>query len=177
MTWWAAYVEPKKELAVRDMIVSGLALSVFCPYEKVIRRRKVARQNKYTVEQVDLPLWPRYLFVDSDADRIGDIRRTRFVISMVSSAEEPLSVPDDIMEQLQSLAGADGLVRARDLTKPDFHGEVGDSVKLTGVLDGLVGHIASLSRLDESGIVGVWVSMLGADREVQVPYQTIELTR
>jgi transcription antitermination factor NusG len=172
MTWRAVYCESKRELLARDGLVEA-GFRVFCPFEKVTRRIKLRGQNEFRVETVNVSVFPNYLFIDSDS--VFAIESVRGVISLVCAGTNLLPIPDRVMERLFALADPHGCVGSKNSNKisSGFLGVVGSAFEFKGRLLGLIGHISSLARLDETGEVSAWVEMLGGEHEVQVSHQDV----
>lgn len=172
--WRAAYCESRRELFARDGLLAR-GFEVFCPFERVTRRRRAGLGGKFRLETVDLPVFAPYLFVRTE--QYLAVEQTPGVRSVVGIAGAPLEIPDRIIAKMQLASDAAGLVSARDITKISFSfaGKVGDAFnfKDNSLLRGLTARISSLSKLDESGELRVWVEMLGGEREISVPYTAV----
>ena len=173
MNWHAAYCEPRRELYARDNLAAR-GFEVFCPFERVTRRRCLAG-GRSRMETVDLPVFPRYLFVRTRAYMA--VEATPGVGRVVGISGRPLVVPDRIVELMRVSAEDDGLVEARDITKPSFGfaGQVGMEFRFNSksILRDLTGRISSLARLDETGEILAWVQMLGGEREISIPVSAV----
>ena len=174
MGWHAAYTEHGRELFARDNL-RARGVETICLFDSVTRRIKVRGQNAYRVVVRDEPLFPHYLFVNT-VD-YACVRETRGVVDLVKSGGVPLCMPHRVIERLRALAGPDGCMTRLDTTKPSFHfkAAAGDRVEFVkgSPLYGLIGRIASIARLDESGEVTAWVNMLGGERQIEVPYTSL----
>src|SRR5690606_5339375 len=98
-----------------------------------------------------------YMFVSLDAgrDRWRAINGTMGVRSLIMQGERPVPCPDGVVEQLQALAGNDGLIEAGgDLA-------VGDRVRV--VSGPFADSIGNLIRLDGAGRVQILLQMMRAE--------------
>jgi transcription antitermination factor NusG len=163
MTWWAAYCEPKRELLARDSLIA-LGLDVFCPFESVTRRVRVRSwANAFRVRVCEEPVFPRYLFVDGAS--VSVVRGARGVSDVVNNCGVPLELPCAVVERLRCAADARGMVSSKDISKLSFAlgWKEGDAFafKEGSRLSGLMGQIASLAKLDETGEIKAWVTLFG----------------
>lgn len=169
--WAAAYCEPRRELFARDELTAR-GYTVFCPFERVTRRRKVA--HRYRLETVDLAVFAPYLFVKTAEFKAA--AEVPGVHSIVSVAGRPLTVPDRIISRLRAVSDEQGLV-TKDITKPSFwfQGDIGHIFEfgVKSPLRGFTGKISSLAELDETGELKAWVEMLGGEREISVPLSAV----
>lgn len=174
MTWWAAYCEARRERVAKEACASA-GFDTFLPYERVKRRVRMPGGRSRLVDR-DEPVFPRYLFVD--APQALRVRESRAVITVVNACGRALAVPLDVIEALRSCASAVGQVGvARDVTRLSsrLRWAVGDAFRFgpSTPLSGFVGEISSLSKLDESGVIRAWVTMLGSRREVEVSHRAV----
>jgi transcription antitermination factor NusG len=175
LRWHAAYCESRREMKARDGLLA-LGLEVFFPFERLTQRRKL-RGGVFRIETVERPVFPNYLFVKTDAymaaeDVVG-------VSHMVASRGRPLVVPEAVIGLLRAAADQTGMVSARDISKISFSfgGRIGDrfAFKKASPLNGLIGRISSIARLDDTGTISAWVEMFGGEREVVVPHSLVSL--
>ena len=167
MSWWAAYSEARREKVARDSL-TALGLEVFLPQERETVRRKIPRVNQYRLETREVPLFPRYLFVSGELGELRAIKIARGIIDLVRCGIEPLEVPSVIIERLRA-----GLP-AKPERRLSFRGDVGDKFEFRGPFKGLIGCIKSIAELDETGNITAWVEMLGAERELEIPFQSVD---
>ena len=98
-------------------------------YEVWLPMYRKTRRHARRVESVLRPLFPRYLFVRLDvlSQPWRPILSTFGVHTMVSGAEGPRAIGDDIIQALRARADADGVFEiARSAIKP------GDQVRVQG---------------------------------------------
>lgn len=122
---------------------------VFCP------RFRKSRRHARRLENVLVPLFPRYIFVQLDltCDRWRSVQNTRGVSHMIMQGETPQPVAPGVVELLQQRTRVDGSI---DLS-PRL--EVGQSVRIThGPFADLIG---KLEKLDSAGRVRVLLDLLG----------------
>src|SRR5579864_6690885 len=131
ITWYVAYTQPHGEAKALDHLRrQGYAL--YLPrYRRFVRH---ARKRAVVLR----PLFPRYLFVGLDrlSQRWRPIRSTAGVVGLVTSGDEPVPVPAEIVETLRQRE-RDG---AFDLSSPARCLRSGDAVRVTeGPFADLVG--------------------------------------
>lgn len=93
--WYAVYTQPHREMTAREHL-ERQGFEVVAP--RYMKRRRHARR----VEDVPVPLFPRYIFacfdVEDSAWRV--IRSTRGVVEIVRRGLDPLPVPIGIVEEI-----------------------------------------------------------------------------
>ncbi len=92
--WYAVHTKPRAEEQAR----AALEHKGICVY---LPRVKVARVNPRARPVV--PLFPGYLFVNTDLEQVGQsaINRAPGVVSLVSFGSEPVLVPEPIIEHVK----------------------------------------------------------------------------
>lgn len=125
--WYAVFTVPQNEksaarhLSLRDV-------ESFLPTYQSIRVWK----NRQRV-QLDLPLFPSYLFVCIGGRERGKVLGTPGVLRIVGNSREPLPVPDSIIEFLRSGLASGKIEPYRELV-------VGQKVRIrSGAMSGLQG--------------------------------------
>lgn len=145
-TWLALYTKPHKEAFVRDRL-RGQGVDVYLPEVQVATPRRDRRLYK--------PFFPHYLFARLDAQdtRLGDLRWTPGLRSIVSANGQPVPVPDKVVLLLrQRLAAIAPLAR-----QPRFH--EGDRLRVSsGPFDGL--EAVFDRQLSPNGRVRVFLQLL-----------------
>lgn len=104
--WHVVHTQPNGE----ERAVANLARQGFTSFLPVYRRRiRHARR----VSLVARPLFPRYLFVQFDADAAPwrSISGTFGVSNLLCRGERPLAVPAGVVEAIQTRVDAEGYVR------------------------------------------------------------------
>lgn len=133
-------------------------ISAFLPFIEVIRRHRVRRVRALE------PLFPGYLFVHldpTDHREWSAVCWSPGVRRILSIAETPVPVPDEIIEVIQQ--------RVRDLgfVRPGFRFAAGSRVRIRrGPLAGLEAVFAR--PLSRQGRVRVLVELLGGRRGVEL---------
>lgn len=92
--WYAAYIKPRHERTVASSLDQR-------GYEVVFPRYLANRQWTDRVRQVELPLFPGYLFVRCDAQHRLPIVQTPGLLNLVSGRSGPIAVPDFEVENLR----------------------------------------------------------------------------
>jgi transcription antitermination factor NusG len=171
MAWRAVYcISGQEGLAAKEL--TALGHSVFYPFERFKRHKAVLGTTQ--IRWIDQALFPGYIFVESD---FIDLEFVQGAISVVRSGLRPLSIPGPVINALQRLADASGLIRSEDLTKnsSQFKGKPGDPIRIVkGPFEGLIAKIHSLSRLDETGEISAWVEAFGGSVKVDFPFTAVK---
>ncbi len=162
-SWYAVLCKPRKEIVAEENL-ERQGFRIYLPRIQVPKRRRGQWQD--VVE----PLFPRYLFVNVDADQISvaPIRSTLGVTGLVRFADRPARVPCEVIQALMNAADLDtGLHKfGRPLFQP------GDRVRfMEGPFAGLEG-IFSLEKGEERAIV--LLELLGNQNRVPVPRSWLE---
>ena len=101
--WYLVQCKPRQELRAVENLRNQL-FPCYCPQH---RAEKLRHGKKTVIQQ---PLFPGYLFINLCKlnDNWHSIRSTRGVLRLVTFADEPLAVPDEIIDALQArLSSAD----------------------------------------------------------------------
>lgn len=172
MTWRAVYCFSGQEIRIAED-VAALGIETFCPYERFRRFREV--RGVKTKHWKNIALFPGYFFAETDA--YLDRESGRGIISTVKVGHRLLELPPRLVSSLKAVADPTGLIRSEDITRNSYHfrAAAGDQIKFKShtPLGGLVGKIASLARLDETGEVLAWVNLLGRETEVRLHYTDV----
>jgi transcription antitermination factor NusG len=165
MKWYAVMTAPRgEELANRNL--KRLGFWTFYPHQRVRRRRKRANLDQYLVEWVNMPYYPRYMFLGlRDGEGLYGVNECDGVSTVVYSGDRPLEVPHAVMDEIIAVGDSNGLVGAVDRVSraPYSPGQVvrfQDSHPMAGL-------IAEIS-LDMGKEIRLWVSMLGGRRQIAV---------
>lgn len=154
--WCVAHTQPQKEdVATKNLLDQDF--EVYCPKFKKLRRH--ARR----VDEILVPLFPRYLFVRIDMEVHGwrAINGTRGVQYLLVQDNKPRSVPDKVIEELKNQESNEGIVPIESLSLFT----AGDKVEvLEGPLKGQIAYFDKFSDKDRSLIL---VEFLG--RHMKVP--------
>ena len=153
--WYVVHTQPNRE-GRADLNLRRQGFVTYLP--RYARRRRHARRQ----EIVARPLFPRYLFVALDVarDRWRAVHSTFGVHRLVLAGEEPLPVPDGIVDAIRARENGDGLVA---LGLPAGVGP-GSRVRL---VDGIFADAKGvLERIADDRRVAILLELLG--REVRV---------
>jgi len=128
--WYVVYTRLKEEDRV-DQNLAAWHIETFSP--KIRRKQINPFSGKATYFRQSL--FPRYLFARFDADKmLHKVLYTRGVQKLISFADGPVTVDDDIIELIRSRVSDDGFVRLTDDLRP------GDLVKVKdGSMSGITG--------------------------------------
>jgi transcriptional antiterminator RfaH len=153
--WYVVHTQPNGE-ARADLNLRRQGFATYLP--RYARRRSHARRH----EVVKRPLFPRYLFVGLDLarERWRAIHSTFGVNRLVLAGEEPLPVPDGVVDDIRAREDGDGLVV---LGLPAGLGP-GSRIRL---VDGIFADAKGvLERVADDRRVAILLELLG--REVRV---------
>lgn len=95
--WYVIQTKPKQEERAMQHLRNQL-FACYCPYYRV---EKIRHGKRITTQQ---PLFPGYIFIHLSklTDSWHSIRSTRGVARMITFADEPLAVPEEIVEHLRT---------------------------------------------------------------------------
>jgi transcriptional antiterminator RfaH len=163
ISWFVAHTQPLKEQKAEANLVRQ-GFEVYLPRFRKIRRH--ARK----VDEVIVPLFPRYLFVgmDIEAARWRSINGTQGVSYLLMNQESPAVVPTHIIDALKIQENAEGLVSVESL----IVFSKGDKVR---VLEGsFKDQTAIFEQLNDKNRVQVLLNFLGREIKVSLPIYAVE---
>ena len=97
MKWYAVHTRSRHEKQV-DLFLSERGIETFLPLVHTLSRRR--DRKKY----VDIPLFPGYLFVCAEKERIFDIKYTRGVTRIIGTdLDAPTPIPDKQILDIKSI--------------------------------------------------------------------------
>lgn len=170
LTWFVVHSRPRQE-GDADAQLRQLGYETFYPFERVKRRRKLPH-GKVRLEEVELPHFPRYLFVGlEEGQSLYHVNNAAAVSTVLYLGPQPLRVPEAVIDALIEACDDSGAIIVKDTTKrPPFEGKPGDNVQfLEGPFAGFIGCIATIDTYDKTGRIKAWLDILGST----VPVETI----
>ena len=153
--WYVVHTQPNGEVRA-DLNLRRQGFATYLP--RYARQRSHARRR----EVVKRPLFPRYLFVGLDLarDRWRAIHSTFGVNRLVLAGEEPLPLPESVIDEIRAREDGEGLVA---LGLPAGVGP-GSRIRL---VDGIFADARGvLERIADDRRVAILLELLG--REVRV---------
>lgn len=95
--WYVLQSKPRQEERALEHLRNQL-FACYCPYHKV---EKIRHGKRVSLSQ---PLFPGYIFINlcRVTDNWHAIRSTRGVARLVTFANQPLAVPDELIEHLRA---------------------------------------------------------------------------
>ncbi|MBF87895.1 MAG: hypothetical protein CMJ14_07840 [Pelagibacterales bacterium] len=154
--WYAVQTKSNLEHFVIKNLKKDNFYTYIPTYESTIRHaRKIKRVIK--------PLFPNYFFVELNKDSSGfrKINYTRGVVSLLNAGNEPIRVPDKIIESLRNMEDENGLIKLSSI----FSYKPGQSVKInSGIFKDKIGTFVGLNGKDR---VFVLLNILG--KSIRVP--------
>jgi transcriptional antiterminator NusG len=101
MKWYAIHTRSRHEKQV-DLFLTERGIETFLPLVNTLSRRR--DRKKY----VDIPLFPGYMFVYSDKERLFDVKYTRGVTRIIGTdMDAPTPVPDKQILDIKSIMESD----------------------------------------------------------------------
>jgi transcriptional antiterminator RfaH len=163
INWFVAHTHPLKEIIAQQHLLEQ-GFEVYLPRFKKIRRH--ARK----VEEVLVPLFPRYIFISMNMEvaRWRSVNGTRGVSYLLTNYDRPAVVPNYVIENLKSHEIAYGIVPVNSL----ITFAKGEKVRVT---DGAFqDQIAIFEMLDDKQRVQLLLSFLGKKIKVALPDYMVE---
>ncbi len=160
--WYVVHTQPHGEERAQ-LNLERQGFDVYLP--KYLRHRRHARRT----EHVRRPLFPRYLFVRFDPERAQwrSINGTFGVAYLISHGDEPIAVPDKIVDAMQARHNDDDLVV---LHSPDSF-QPGQKLE---IVDGPFAWRTGLfQRLDDNERVVLLLDLLGRPVSVTVSPEVV----
>jgi len=148
--WFVARVHPHRE-STAQLNLHRLGFRSFAP-----RVRRTVRHAR-KIRNVLSPLFPSYIFLilDLSRDRWRCVNSTFGVASLIMGVEQPIPVPQGIVETLVAATESSGTVRL------DSDLEIGQKVR---ILSGPFAEIfCRLVHLDDRGRVRVLLEFMGSE--------------
>lgn len=162
--WYVVHTQPHCELKA-NLHLGRQGFATYLP--RYLRQRRHARR----AEIVPRPLFPNYLFVAFDIarDRWRSIHSTVGVNRLVMAGEEPVPVPDDVVEEIRRREDAQGYV----VLGLPAGAKIGSPVRL---IDGIFADARGiLERIVDNRRVAILLQLLGREVRVSVPSATIRI--
>jgi transcription antitermination factor NusG len=153
--WYAVHTLFNRELIAQEAI-ERKNLETFLP---LYQERKADGVGKW--KRVTLPLFPRYLFVLAEPEKLSEVKRLQGIAYVVSEGDYALSVPEVVIEEIRSRVSA-GFVEFDDCPfEPDENVIInaGFAAGLTGVFK---------QWIPAKQKVGIMLSLLGREAIIQL---------
>jgi len=164
VTWCVAHTHPLKEgVAKQHLIHQG--------YQVYLPRFRKIRRHARKVEEVLMPLFPRYLFVgmDLERDRWRSVNSTRGVAYLLMHQDfVPARVPAHVIADLRAQEIGDEIVPLASLVT--F--VKGEKVR---ILEGAFqDHVATFEGWDAKNRVQLLLQLMGREIKVSFPWEAVE---
>ena len=163
ISWSVAHTQSLKEKKA-ELHLLDQGFEVYLPRFKKMRRH--ARK----VDEIIVPLFPRYLFIGMDLEvaRWRSVNGTPGVSYLLMNQEHPALISNSIIDDLKRQESAEGLVSVGSLvvfTK-------GDKVR---ILDGTFkDYTATFEKLDDKQRVHLLLSFMGRETKFSLPMYAVE---
>lgn len=104
MAFWAVAISQPNRERTALMHLARQGYRAYCP---LARRQRVRKGRKV---EVQIPLFPRYLFVEIDEDRWRSLRGTRGLSSVImdTHGERPARVREEVIDKVRAVESAAG---------------------------------------------------------------------
>ena len=163
ISWFVAHTQPLKEFVAHQHLVEQ-------GFEAYLPRFKKIKKHARKVEEVLVPLFPRYIFVGMDLEfaRWRSVNGTRGISYLLTNDDYPASLSDLVIQNLKSQEIADGVVPVSTL----LSFKRGDKVR---ILDGAFKEqIATVEKLDANQRVRLLLSFMGRETGLSLPEYSLE---
>lgn len=164
--WYAVHTGAGKE-RLANINLRRQGYFTFYPIQRIRRRRKMPNRITYTVETVEVPYFPRYLFVAlrHPHESLYGVNETIGVSTVVYCGQEPLEIPHSVMDDLMDRADGSGAMGSVDrVARKRFH--PGTTIQFRD--DSVFAHFIATVSVDKGTEVRVWVEFFGEKRELRV---------
>lgn len=159
LPWYAVYTKHQHEKSACEHL-AGKAFEVFLPLYRAEHRWKDR------TKVVSLPVFPCYLFVQTDIERKSSILKTPGVFWLVEAGGRPCEVPCTEIEAIRKIAQSSAKI------EPHPYLQCGDRVRVReGSLKGVEGILA---RVKNRCRVVLSVHLLQKAIAVEVDYSALE---
>ena len=131
LQWYATYTYPNAERKVCTKIAE-MGVETYLPLQKVIRQWSDRKK------QLELPLFPNYVFVKTTLQKRFDLLRIKELVRFVAFEGQPVSIPEKEIDLIKEIVKQGSI----GLSLEPFKGSPGQLVKITrGQLAGTEGVI------------------------------------
>jgi transcriptional antiterminator RfaH len=170
--WYAVMSGPREEF-VADENLRRQGYMTWIPHERIRRRRKLPNVDRFRIDWVNEPHFPRYLFVAlrKPTESIFQVNETDGVSTVVYCGDEPLPIPCKVMDELMERANGDGLMGVVDRTE---RLKFTPGAKVRFVDESAFAGLMAVVDIDMGPNVRIWLNMLGKKQSIPVAPNTIE---
>lgn len=154
--WYVINTKPSAEFRVASYLNSK-NIKTFMP--KLLVTRKHARK----IEKVFRPLFPGYIFINTNIkNSVRLINNAIGVKSLLSAGESPSIVPQNVISEIYSITDSEGVVKKLDTS---CYSE-GQEVKINvGIFKGNIGSFCSMTSKDR---VSILLAFLGQKVKISI---------
>lgn len=162
LPWYAIYTIVRHEKSV-NLALAKKDIAAFCPLRKILSSWKDRKK------EVDIPLFPGYLFINSSLEKKLDILNTRGVIRILGTNGSPTPVPTEQIEIIKNII-------ENNLNYDPCHylSEGKEVVVVKGPLEGTIGKI--VERRGECRLI-VSVDLIQRSVSIEVDINDVELNQ
>lgn len=162
LRWYAVHCQPNAE-SKAEANLRHQGFRVYLP------RYRKTRRHARRVDSVRAPLFPRYLFVELDAEggRWRSVQSTFGVHHLVCQGDRPVPLPNEVIDHLLGREDGDGLVSVDE--RPRL--SKGETVRfVAGAMTDLVGIFDGLNGEER---VTILLNLLGRRIKIVAPADTV----
>ena len=163
MQWYVVQTQPSSEdRAVGHLLRQG--------YDIYLPRYAKKRRHARRIDTVAAPLFPGYLFIRLDLDRMPwrSVDGTRGVIRLVRQGDRPAALPEGIVERLREREGDNGLLTPASLLV------LAPGMRLRIVGGAFDDHVGVFERMSADSRVILMLSLLGRTVRVSLPRDAVD---
>lgn len=132
--WFAVYTYPKAEKLVYRRILE-MGVEAFLPLHQVVRQWSDRKK------QIEVPLFPNYVFVRTTLKRQYELGRIHGLVRFITCDDRPVSIPEKVINDIKKLMVSDVQVYENAISY-----KVGESVKVVnGQFAGTEGYLVSIN--------------------------------
>ncbi len=163
MRWYAAYAKPRMELWARSNLWER-------EFEVYLPQYRKTRRHARRIDEVTVPLFPRYLFVHADLERqsLRSIATAPGVESVVTFGNRPAGIDDRIIAEIRGREDEHGLV-AMDCLEERFRR--GQALRINA--GALRDYTGLFEAQDDKHRVVLLLGLLGRQVRVRVPLEQV----
>lgn len=185
MTWYCVHTRPQMEAKASEYL-RRQGYRAWFPFTR--EKRNWQQGSKRVFATFDRPFFSRYIFVELSrpGQSLYEVDETFGVATVVKRPynrrddpleleERALPIPPGVIAELMARTDDEGLV-IQERPPHWFKGQPGDELELKDDPSGLYGlrvKLASLQGLDERSEIRIFVTMLGAEREIPIPVERV----